>query len=74
VAACDGGAGTRKQIAKRYFVRIAWAYKLLAHRRHTGPIAPKPHGRGQPRRSMGTPHSGSAKPSRTAPMPRWGVT
>ena len=47
VAACDRGEGTREQIAKRFCVSVAWVYKLLARRRPTGSIAPKPHGGGQ---------------------------
>jgi transposase len=48
VAACDRGEGTREQIAKRFCVSVAWVYRLLARRRDTGSIAPKPHGGGQP--------------------------
>src|SRR5262249_10762808 len=48
VAACDRGEGTREQIAKRFCVSVAWVYKLLARRRETGSIAPRPHGGGQP--------------------------
>src|SRR3954468_18456440 len=48
VAACDGGEGTREQIAQRFCVSVAWVYRLLARRRDTGSIAPKPHGGGQP--------------------------
>jgi transposase len=48
VAACDRGEGTREQIARRFCVSVAWVYKLLARRRQTGSIAPKPHGGGQP--------------------------
>lgn len=47
VAACDHGEGTREQIAQRFCVSVAWVYKLLARRRRTGAIAPKPHGGGQ---------------------------
>ena len=47
VAACDGGDGTREQIARRFCVSVAWVYRLLARRRDTGSIAPKPHGGGQ---------------------------
>jgi transposase len=47
VAACDRGEGTREQIAQRFCVSVAWVYKLLALRRRTGAIAPKPHGGGQ---------------------------
>ena len=47
VAACDRGEGTREQIARRFSVSIAWVYKLLARRRETGSITPKPHGGGQ---------------------------
>jgi transposase len=48
IAACDCGEGTREQIAQRFCVSVAWVYKLLARRRETGSIAPKPHGGGQP--------------------------
>jgi transposase len=48
VTACDRGEGTREQIARRFCVSIAWVYRLLARRRDTGSIAPKPHGGGQP--------------------------
>src|SRR5215472_5612524 len=48
VAACDRGEGTREQIARRFRVSVAWVYRLLARRRDTGSIAPKPHGGGQP--------------------------
>lgn len=48
VATCDRREGTREQIAQRFCVSVAWVYKLLAQRRHTGSIAPKPHGGGQP--------------------------
>ena len=48
VAACDSGEGTREQIAKRFRVSVAGVYRLLARRRDTGSIAPKPHGGGQP--------------------------
>src|SRR3954454_10136062 len=48
VAACDRGEGTREQIAKRFRVGVAWVYRLLARRRHTGSIAPRSHGGGQP--------------------------
>jgi transposase len=47
VAACDGGEGTREEIAKRFRVGVAWVYRLLQRRRQTGSIAPKPHGGGQ---------------------------
>lgn len=48
VAACDRCAETREQVAKRFCVSVAWVYRLLARRRDTGSIAPKPHGGGQP--------------------------
>jgi transposase len=48
VAACDRGEGTREQIDRRFCVSVPWVYKLLARRRQTGSIAPKPHGGGQP--------------------------
>jgi transposase len=48
VAACDRGEGSREQIAKRFCVSVAWVYRLLARRRDTNTIAPKPHGGGQP--------------------------
>src|SRR4051812_15682417 len=48
VAACDRGEETREQVAKRFCVSTAWVYRLLARRRDTGSIAPKPHGGGQP--------------------------
>jgi transposase len=48
VAACDRGEGTREQIVQRFCVSAAWVYRLLARRRDTGSIAPKPHGGGQP--------------------------
>lgn len=48
VAACDRGEGTREQVANRFCVSVAWVYRLLARRRDTGSIAPKPHGGGQP--------------------------
>lgn len=48
VAACDRGDETREQVAKRFCVRTGWVYRLLARRRDTGSIAPKPHGGGQP--------------------------
>ena len=48
VAACDRGEETRAQIADRFCVSIGWVYRLLARRRDTGSIAPKPHGGGQP--------------------------
>jgi transposase len=47
VAACDRGEGTREEIAQRFCVSVPWVYKLLARRRQTGSIAPKPHGGGQ---------------------------
>lgn len=47
VAACDGGEGTRAEIAKRFRVGVAWVYRLLQRRRQTGSIEPKPHGGGQ---------------------------
>ena len=48
VAACDRREETREQVAKRFCVSTAWVYRLLARRRDTGSIAPKPHGGGQP--------------------------
>jgi transposase len=48
VAACDCGEETREQVARRFSVSVAWVYRLLARRRDTGTIAPKPHGGGQP--------------------------
>lgn len=48
VAACDSGEDTREGVAKRFCVSVAWVYRLLARRRDTGSIAPKPHGGGQP--------------------------
>ena len=48
VAACDRGEATREQVAKRFCVSTGWVYRLLARRRATGSIAPKPHGGGQP--------------------------
>jgi transposase len=48
VAACDSGEETREQVAKRFCVSTGWVYRLLARRRDTGSIAPKPHGGGQP--------------------------
>jgi transposase len=48
VAACDSGEETREQVAKRFCVSVGWVYRLLARRRDTGSIAPKPHGGGQP--------------------------
>ncbi|QEH36752.1 Transposase [Aquisphaera giovannonii] len=48
VAACDDGEGTREEVAGRFRVSIAWVYRLLARRRDTGSIAPKPHGGGRP--------------------------
>jgi transposase len=48
VAACDSGEETREQVARRFCVSLAWVYRLLARRRDTGTIAPKPHGGGQP--------------------------
>ena len=48
VAACDGGEEIREGVAKRFCVSVAWVYRLLARRRDTGSIAPKPHGGGQP--------------------------
>lgn len=48
VAACDCGEETREQVAKRFCVSVGWVYQLLARRRDTGSIAPKPHGGGQP--------------------------
>ena len=48
VAACDRSEATREQVAKRFCVSTAWVYRLLARRRDTGSIAPKPHGGGQP--------------------------
>jgi len=47
VAACDSGETTREQVAKRFCVSVAWVYRLLARRRDTGSIAPKPHGGGK---------------------------
>jgi transposase len=48
VAACDRGEQSREQVAKRFCVSVAWVYRLLARRRDTGSIAPKPHGGGRP--------------------------
>jgi transposase len=48
VAACDGGEGTREEIARRFRVSVPWVYKLLRRRRDTGSFAAKPHGGGQP--------------------------
>jgi transposase len=47
IAACDGVGATREQVANRFCVSVAWVYRLLARRRETGSIAPKPHGGGQ---------------------------
>ena len=47
IAACDRGDATREEIAARFSVGVAWVYRLLARRRQTGSIAPKPHGGGQ---------------------------
>jgi transposase len=47
VSACDRSEETREQIAKRFCVSTGWVYRLLARRRDTGSIAPKPHGGGQ---------------------------
>ena len=47
VAACDRGEETREEIAARFCGGVAWVYRLLARRRQTGSIAPKPHGGGQ---------------------------
>ena len=48
LAACDSGEETREQVAERFCVSVAWVYRLLARRRDTGSIAPKPHGGGRP--------------------------
>src|SRR3954464_1426337 len=48
VAACDRGEETKGQVAKRFCVSTGWVYRLLARRRDTGSIAPKPHGGGPP--------------------------
>ena len=66
VAACDRGEGTREQIAKRFCVSVAWVYRLLARRRDTGSIAPKPHGGGQPPAFQGE----SAAPAAGTPRRR----
>jgi transposase len=47
VAAYDRGEGTPREIATRFFVCLAWVYRLLQRRCQTGSIAPKPHGGGQ---------------------------
>lgn len=48
VNACDGGEGTREEIARRFRVSVAWVYNLLRRRRDTGSFAARPHGGGQP--------------------------
>jgi transposase len=48
IAACDRGEETREQVAKRFCVSTGWVYRLLARRRDTGSVAPKPHGGGRP--------------------------
>jgi transposase len=48
VAACDGGEGTREEIARRFRVSVAWVYNLPRRRRDTGSFAAKPHSGGQP--------------------------
>ena len=47
VAACDRGDGTRRHIAERFCVSVAWVHRLLQRRRHAGSIAPKPRGGGR---------------------------
>lgn len=42
VAACDARDATRDQIAARFSVSVSWVRKLLARRRDTGSIEPKP--------------------------------
>ena len=46
VAAVDARVGTWKQIAKQFSVSESWIGKLIAQRRTTGSIAPRPHGGG----------------------------
>ena len=48
VAACDRGDGTRRQIAERFSVSVAWVHRLLQRRRDDGSIAPKPRSGGRP--------------------------
>ncbi len=47
-AACDAGDATREQIAARFSDSVSWIRSLMARRRETGSIAPRPHGGGRP--------------------------
>jgi transposase len=46
--AYDHGEGTQEELAQTFRVSARWIQKLLAQRRQTGSIAPRPHGGGRP--------------------------
>ena len=46
--AIDNQDGSFRQIAKRFRVSLSFITRLLAHRRDTGSLQPKPHGGGRP--------------------------
>lgn len=49
IAAYDAQEGTQQQVASRFAVSVQFVRKLLAQRRATGSIEPKPHGGGRTR-------------------------
>lgn len=46
--AYDNGEGTQEELAQTFRVSTRWIQKLLAQRRQTGAINPRPHGGGRP--------------------------
>jgi transposase len=63
--AVDQREGSRRQLARRFCVSVSFITRLLAWRRQTGSLAPRPHQGGPP--PLLDPH----KLQRLQQMPSW---